>query len=271
MSEAPSDLIRRHRRTLKLSQLALATSAGTTQRHLSFIESGRAKPGRDLLLRLAGALNLSMGARNRLFMAAGLLPALQSGTLDQSLCAAVRDAAQRLIDQHVPYPGMVLDGGYNVLTSNRPLDRLLSMIAPLDELWARVSEGHTQRNLLRLTFHPQGLVPLMREPERWVPSQWQRIANDAVCAALLQEISGWSHMVRWMRAHRPHREAPALLERYVFKRQHVDLLSFVATLGAPADADAASFKVNLLFPANEETDYWMRSLESTDKLGAEAV
>lgn len=259
MRDALPHLLRDHRRRLKLSQLALAVRAGTTQRHLSYLESGRARPGRDLLQRLADGLELSLGARNQLLMSAGLLPTMTGGPLARPGYAAFRDAAWRLIDQQAPYPAMVLDGHYNLLASNRPLDHLLSLVAPLDALWSRVSAGSPQRNLLRLTFHPEGLLPVMREPERWVPAQWRRIVQDAACEELVRDISGWPHMRRWMRRPSGAGDAPALLERYVLDRQPVDLLSVFATLGAPTDIHAASLRVNLLFPANEETDRWLRA------------
>jgi len=78
-------------------------------------------------------------------------------------------------------------------------------------------------------------------------------------------------MVRWMRTPQPNNDEPALLERYVLNDQSIDLLSFFATLGAPTDLHAASLRVNLLFPANEETDHWLRLLEAADMPGADAV
>lgn len=255
-------LLRRFRTGIGRSQLQVATAAGTTQRHLSFLESGRARPGRDLLSRVATALELTMSQRNQLFEAAGFLPGVPTGPLTEAAYAPIRQAAWRLIEKQAPYPAMLLDKNYNVLASNPSLDRLLSLIAPLDDLWHRVSGGQPERNLLRLTFHQEGLIRYMREPALWLPGQWHRIVQDAGCHALINEIANWPHMQEWVQSTEISRVEPALLERYVLDGQPIDLLSMIVSPGAPSDITAASLRVNLLFPADDATDRWLCALEA---------
>lgn len=263
MSQSLPDLLRRHRRACGISQLDLATATGTTQRHLSFLESGRAKPGRDLLTRLAGALALSMVDRNALFEAAGFLPPVPEGPLREAAYAPIRQAAWRLIEQQAPYPAMLLDADYNILASNAPLERLLSMLDLPATVWPDASSGHAPRNLLMLSFHPDGLIRYMHEPESWVPGYWQRIVRDAACHALVRDIAAFPHMQEWLAtAAAPISTAPALLEQYVLDDHQINLLSMMTTPGVPSDITIGSLRVNLLFPADAATDEWLRGLDA---------
>lgn len=262
MSQTLPDLLRRHRRARALSQLDLATATGTTQRHLSFLESGRAKPGRDLLTRLAGALALSMVDRNALFEAAGFLPPVPEGPLREAAYAPIRQAAWRLIEQQAPYPAMLLDADYDVLATNAPLERLLAMLELPAHVWPDAGSSPPVRNLLTLSFHPDGLVRYMREPESWVPGYWHRILRDATCHARVREISALPHMRAWLATPVPISSAPALLEQYVLDEHPINLLSMMTTPGVPSDITAGSLRVNLLFPADAATDEWLRGLDA---------
>lgn len=263
MSHTLPDLLRRHRRVRALSQLDLATATGTTQRHLSFLESGRAKPGRDLLTRLAGALALSMVDRNALFEAAGFLPPVPEGPLREAAYAPIRQAAWRLIEQQAPYPAMLLDADYDVLATNAPLERLLAMLELPASVWPDAGSSQPVRNLLTLSFHPDGLVHYMREPESWVPGYWQCILRDATCHARVRDIAAYPHMQAWLATlAAPTDAAPALLERYSLDGQPINLLSMMTTPGVPSDITAGSLRVNLLFPADAATDEWLRGLDA---------
>ena len=166
-----------------------------------------------------------------------------------------------MLEKQAPYPAMLLDSNYDILAANPAFDRLLSLIAPLEALWSRVSGGHSGRNLLRLTFHADGLIHYMREPARWLPQQWQRIVHDASCQALIAEIATWPHAHFWLGNPEPEQLEPALLEHYQLDGHPIDLLSMMVSPGVPADITAASLRVNLLFPANEITDRWLTDLE----------
>lgn len=254
------DLLRRHRRHRALSQLDLSIAAGTTQRHLSFVESGRTRPGRELLTRLAAALSLSMADRNALFEAAGFLPPVPDGPLRDPAWAAIRQAAWRLLDQQAPYPAMLLDARYNVLATNAPLERLLAMLELPASVWPDADGA--PRNLLTLSFHPDGLVRYMREPERWVPAYWQRLEREPDCREPLREIASWPHVRAWLAEPAAADASPVLLERYRLDGRDLDLLSMMTTPGVPIDITAGSLRVNLLFPADAATDDWLRALDA---------
>jgi len=123
-------LLRDWRRRRRMSQLDLALEAGLSPRHLSFVETGRARPSRDAVLRLAEALDAPLRARNDLLLAAGLAPAAPEDALDRLGAARALDGVVRLADAHAPFPALVVDGRWTLLHANASASRLLAGVAP---------------------------------------------------------------------------------------------------------------------------------------------
>jgi transcriptional regulator with XRE-family HTH domain len=145
------DLLRQHRIRGRVSQLDLALRADTTQRHLSFIESGRSMPGRAMVIRLAESLELSLRERNDLLLAAGYAPAYAETPLTAPDLAPVRSAIDHVLAGHQPYPAVVVDRSGEIVAANSALDVVTESAAP--EL---VGVG---RNAYRLALHPHGMAP----------------------------------------------------------------------------------------------------------------
>ncbi|NUP42425.1 MAG: helix-turn-helix transcriptional regulator, partial [Streptomyces sp.] len=144
-------LLREWRRRRRLSQLELALLADTSARHLSCVETGRARPSRTMVLRLSAALDVPLRERNTLLMAADYAPAYRESSLDDEDMASVRAALDMMLTSHEPYPAVVVDRVWNVLTGNRAMSLLMSGIPP---------HLLTPRpNVYRLTLHPDGLAP----------------------------------------------------------------------------------------------------------------
>lgn len=262
MTHALPELLRALRRRVGLSQLALATQAGTTQRYISFIECGRSSPGRALLARLADALSLSMDARNQLFCAAGFLPTVPS-MLRAPEYEPLRQAAWHLMEQHGFYPALLLDDHYNILGTNRAFERLLLQADPDGQMWHRI--GGAQPNLLHLTFHPEGLLGHMVDADRWLPSVWfqsvQQLPDDAQARELLAALQTYPAVQRIQRQPiRPNAE-PVVVERYRVGVHTLALLSMVVRVGTPRDATAAALQISLLFPADKPTDDVLLALD----------
>jgi transcriptional regulator with XRE-family HTH domain len=150
----------RERRTRRhVSQLDLALRAGTTQRHLSFIESGRSVPGRNMVVRLAESLELPLRERNELLLAAGYAPAYPESSLDDPVLAPVRTAIDHILRGHLPYPALIVDRGGDLIAANSAFDLITEGAA--DEL---VGPG---TNVYRLALHPDGLAPRIRNLAEW--------------------------------------------------------------------------------------------------------
>jgi transcriptional regulator with XRE-family HTH domain len=150
----------RERRTgRRISQLELASRAGTTQRHLSFLESGRSRPGRDLVLRLAESLQLSLRERNELLLTAGFAAVYPETPLDDAALAPVRQAIHHILDGHQPYPALVADHTGTLIAANPAFGVLTDGAAP--EL---TGPGC---NVYRLALHPAGIAPRIRNLPEW--------------------------------------------------------------------------------------------------------
>src|SRR6266481_1071534 len=148
-------LIKQWRERRRLSQLSLAVDAEISTRHLSFIETGRAQPSRDMVLLLARALDVPPRGRNDLLAAAGFAPIYRETALDAPGMAEVRRALDFILRQQEPFPGLVVDGHWNLLMSNEGAARLMGLfLSPED-----IAAVGGRPNALRLTYHPRGLRP----------------------------------------------------------------------------------------------------------------
>jgi len=184
----PTEL-RRWRRVRGLSQLDLAIRAGTTQRHVSFIEQGRSRPGRGVVLRLAASLELPLRERNDLLVAAGFAPAFPESPLDDDALAPVRHALDTILDGHLPYPAVVVGPAGTLVTANRAFDLFLEGVDPA--LLAPPVD------LFRLALDPRGYARRVRNLPVWgrhvTASLRGRIARrpDPSLEALLVELEGY--------------------------------------------------------------------------------
>src|SRR3954465_12783240 len=154
-------LLRQWRERRRLTQLELALEAGTSTRHLSFVETGRSKPGRELLLRLLGPLEPPFREQNRLLLASGHAPAFPERSLDDPELLPVREALDQILAGHEPYPAIVVDRAWNFVAANSAMLDLTGQV----EIDPDLLEPPV--NVLRVSFHPGGLVPLIVNPGRW--------------------------------------------------------------------------------------------------------
>ena len=158
MSRFPTEL-RRWRTARRLSQLELAIRADTTQRHVSFIEQGRSRPGRNVVVRLAESLDLTLRERNELLLAAGFAPAFPESPLDDAALRPVCQALDTILDGHLPYPAMVVRPHGILVTANEAFDLFHEGVDP-----ALVAPP---ANMFRHALHPNGLAPRVRNLPEW--------------------------------------------------------------------------------------------------------
>lgn len=190
MSRFPTEL-RRWRTARRLSQLELARRAGTTQRHVSFIEQGRSRPGRDVVMRLAESLDLTLRERNDLLVSAGFAPAFPESPLEDAALRPIREALDRILDGHLPYPAMVLRPHGILVTANRAFELFHEDVDPA--LLA------PPVNMFRLALHPDGVAARVRNLPSWgrhitenLRAQLARSPDpDPSLDALLVELEGY--------------------------------------------------------------------------------
>jgi transcriptional regulator with XRE-family HTH domain len=240
-----------------LSQLALALEMGVSQRHLSFVESGRSPPSRALLLRIANALDVPLRDRNALLVAAGFAPAYADDAWDAQEMRVVTRALERLLRQHEPFPALVLDRQWNVLQANAAAPRLFGRFADLDA-WPR------PRNLLQLLLDPAALRPAMHDWPALAAALLGRLRREASGVALddatARHAAALAALAREAGADDEDaagaRGLPVVPVGFVDGAHVRRYFSMVATVGTPRAAAAQDLRVECMFPADDETEAW---------------
>jgi transcriptional regulator with XRE-family HTH domain len=253
------DLLRQWRQKRRLSQLDLALSSDVSQRHISFLESGRANPSRNMILQLSETLDVPLRDRNTWLTAAGFAPVFRTRNLDDPQMGQVMSAIRMMLSAHEPFPAIALDRAWNIRMSNRPFDALGSLLG--DDIWLRI--GGDQRNLMRLFFHPNGIRPLVTNWSAVGPLVWWRALREAEALGgvemrrVLDELAPFQDdHVLWSAA-----EA-ALVPIMPFDMQVGDLklsmFAVVSTFGTAQDVTADELRIETLFPADADTEALFR-------------
>jgi|SRR5215211_523573 len=165
-------LLREWRERRRLTQLELGLEAGISTRHLSFVETGRSKPGREMILRLAEQLQIPFRERNQFLLAAGHAPAFPERSLEDPALAPVREALDRILAAHEPYPAVVFDRAWNLIAANAPMSALTARV----KIDPALLEPPV--NVLRIGLHPRGLAPLIVNLARWRAHFLERLARQ---------------------------------------------------------------------------------------------
>src|SRR5215210_7136659 len=165
-------LLREWRGRRRLTQLELALDAGVSARHLSFVETGRSKPGREMLLAVAEQLHIPFRERNQLLLAAGHAPAFPERSLEHPELAPVREALDGILAAHEPYPAVVFDRAWNLVAANAPMSALTTRV----KIDPALLEPPV--NVLRIGLHPRGLAPLIVNLARWRAHFLERLARQ---------------------------------------------------------------------------------------------
>jgi transcriptional regulator with XRE-family HTH domain len=251
-------LLRAWRQRRRRSQMELALEAEVSQRHLSCIESGRASPSRDMLLRLAAELEVPLRERNALLLAAGYAPPFGERPLEDPALKPARDAVQAILTAHLPHPALAVDRHWNMVAAN-------AAIAPLVAGIANKALLTPPANMLRLALHPRGLAPFVRNLPEWRAHILERLRRqveasaDPVLAALLAELSALEAP--------PAPAAPAHPPGGIVVPLELDtpagplsLIGTVTVFGTPVEVTLSELAIEAFYPANAETGARLRAL-----------
>jgi transcriptional regulator with XRE-family HTH domain len=248
-------LLREWRERRRLSQLELALDAGVSTRHLSFVETGRSRPGREMLLRVLEQLEVPFREQNRLLLASGHAPAFPERLLDDPELLPVREALDQVLTGHEPYPAVVVDRAWNLVAANSAMRDLAEQVAIDPALL------EPPVNIMRLGFHPRGLAPLIVNLGQWRAHFCQRlerqlaVTGDPDLAALLEEIAGYP-IPSDEPDPAPNPEAREMLGPVRFRAPGGGELSFFgmfATFDTPFEVTTSELAMELLFPADQAT------------------
>ncbi|MFG2681537.1 helix-turn-helix domain-containing protein [Streptomyces sp. NPDC048392] len=259
-------LLRAWRVRRRVSQLELALRADSSARHISFVETGRSRPSEEMVLRLAEHLDVPVRERNALLLAAGYAPHYPETPLDAPALGAVREGVERLIRGYEPYPALVVDATYRVLAANRGITMLTEGVA--EHLLA------PPLNAMRLTLHPEGLAPRIRNLREWrghlLEQMGRQIAlhRSEPLRELHDEVAAYPLPEPWREgaagtapAEEPEEPAPyfALPLRIEHGGRVLSFVSSISTFNTPMDVTVAELAVETLLPADPATAEYLRA------------
>ena len=247
----------------RLSQLDLALAAGISQRHVSFVESGRAQPSRDMIFKLADGLDLPLRARNDLLLTAGFAPVYRERGLDLSEMKAARDALELILKHQEPYPAIVMDVRWNIVMRNDAASRILGFCVGANTLRALFPDGVI--NFMEVMFAPNGLKQHIANWKYWRAALLRRLRREAAgnakspSEALRRKFDSDPLQTGGDVNHHDDGSDPMLaLELRVGDR---DLLLFTTftTFGTPQDVSLQELRIDMSFPANEATKRFLEA------------
>jgi transcriptional regulator with XRE-family HTH domain len=239
------------------SQLDVSLDTGISQRHISFIESGRSTPSRQTLMEIAQALDIPLRERNALLQAAGYAAMYEESPLNAAEMQGVRKALERMLRQHAPFPAVVMDRYWNVLMANDYAPRLFNCFTDM-------SSRQAPRNMLHLMFDPHGMRPFVVNWEATAQSLIQRVYHESVgrvidekTSALLRELRSYPDVkAEWAMpgssAITPN--SPVIPLSFAKDGMVLNYFSMVTTVGTPRTISAQELRIECMFPADDATE-----------------
>tara|TARA_R110002124_G_scaffold18294_2_gene75124 strand:- start:34 stop:879 length:846 start_codon:yes stop_codon:yes gene_type:complete len=263
-------LLRGWRQKRRLSQLDLALDAGVSQRHVSYLESGRAKPSRSMILQLSETLDVPLRERNDWLTAAGFAPVFKTRPLDDPQMTQVMSAVQMMLTNHAPFPAIAVDRAWNIRLSNAPFDVMTSMFG--ENVWTTIGgemrDGAPVRNLMRLFFHPNGIQPYVTNWTAIAPLLWHRAVREAEALGgqemkrVLDELAQYQDdTTLW--AAEDASLVPVLPLEVEKDGVRISLFTVIATFGTAQDVTADELRIESLFPADEATEQLFRAMAAS--------
>ncbi|MGK5730003.1 helix-turn-helix domain-containing protein [Streptomyces sp. URMC 124] len=245
-------LLRAWRERRRISQLELALRADSSARHISFIETGRSRPSQEMVLRLADHLDVPVRERNALLVAAGYAPVYPERPLDDPAMGGLREGLERLLTSYEPFPALVVDSTYEVRAANRGIAMLLEGVAP--------SLLAPPLNAMRLTMHPAGLAPRIRNYHEWrahLLHQMERrlaLVRSPALRALYDEVSAYPLPDSGRERARREGDVPFALPLVIdHAGRTLSFVSTIATFNTPMDVTVSELAIETFLPADPET------------------
>lgn len=257
------DYLREWRRRRHMSQLDLALEAEISQRHLSFIESGRSVPSRSMLLHLTERLGVPLRERNPMLLAAGFSPVFSEHPLDDPYLEPARRAVDMVLKGHEPFPALAIDRHWNLVAANASLASLLSGIGDASLMVPPV-------NVLRLSLHPDGLAPRIANLSEWRSHLLERlrhqiaVTGDPVLIALMRELIAYpSDPISKPPAVEGDHAGIFVPLELITDAGRLSFLSMTTVFGTPVDITLSELAIESFFPADAKTAEILRNMNGT--------
>ncbi|MFJ8060617.1 helix-turn-helix domain-containing protein [Streptomyces sp. NPDC096142] len=252
-------LLRAWRERRRVSQLELASRADSSARHISFVETGRSRPSEEMVLRLAEQLDVPVRERNSLLLAAGYAPRYPETPLDDPALGALREGLERLIQGYEPFPALVVDATYTVVAANRGIALLLDGVPE--------SLLEPPLNAMRLTLHPRGMAPRIRNLGEWrghLLTQMERqiaLHRSEPLRALYEEVAAYPVPEAAGAGDRPDDSVPhfALPLRIEHDGRVLSFVSSISTFNTPMDVTVSELAIETFLPADPATAKYLHA------------
>jgi len=258
---AVGELIQRYRKARRISQLDLALEADVSTRHISFMETGRSAPSREMLLKLAFSMDLSLREANLLLVAAGMQPQFGHTDLTEPGLALVKEALEFVLESHEPYPAVVMDHNWNILMANRiHLHLIEMMVAVLGAL-------PETTNILELLFDPKGFKFFVKNWDEVACFLLRKRAKEELLMSVSEEGSLLQRLLQypgiphgWKSDMTPSEELPMVPLHLEIGELNLTMFSTIATFGTPVDVTMQELRLENYFPADDESKAYFKSL-----------
>ncbi|MEU4252919.1 helix-turn-helix transcriptional regulator [Amycolatopsis sp. NPDC026612] len=249
-------LLKHWRGARRLSQLTLAAEAAVSVRHLSFLETGRAKPSRAMVLKLAEVLDVPLRERNTLLLSAGFSPEYRESAWDEPSLSAVREALEAILAQQEPFPALVMDRGWDIRHVNTAARRFFAFLRD-----GQPASPPGPPNVLRRMFHPDGVRPYVTNWPDVAEALVRRVHREAIGGVaderaqhILEEVLHYPRVPASLRSPDPAAPLlPIVPIHYERGTRKFAYFSTVTTLGTPQDVTLQELRIECFFPMNDET------------------
>ncbi|MGB3293032.1 MAG: helix-turn-helix domain-containing protein [Phormidesmis sp.] len=257
-------MLRQWRSQRNFSQLDLSVASDVSQRHISFVESGRARPSRTMVLKLATVLDVPLRQQNKMLTAAGFAPTYSEFDLSAPEVAPIRRALEFMLRQQEPYPALVMDRYWNQIKVNRGAEQITSWLLAGQSLPPDLSG---QVNLMKLMLHPEGLRPYI--------ANWQSAATHLIHRVHRESLEGHEQSQKlfdellsyptvrelWQAPTEDSWHLPLLTVNFYKDGQQLSFFTTITTLGTPHDITLQELRLECLFPADEATDKHIKATQ----------
>ena len=261
---AVGTMLAEYRRMRRLSQMELGLEAEVSARHISFIETGRTDPSREMLMRLAAVLELPQRECNLLLNAGGHPPAYSRLPLDDERLKPVSQALDVMLDNHNPYPALVMDSQWNVLRMNQAQEIIMGMLLPASY------RTRSRLNVLELIFDSNGLRPVIQNWDELAGLFLRRLHSEVMAfpteesRALFDRLLASDPPEDWQQPPSETIEAPMITADLMIQGQKLRIFSTLSRFGTALDINMADLLIEYYFPADETTRQFLQQLTPSD-------
>ena len=247
--------LREWRKLRKMSQLDLALAADVSQRHVSWLETGRSKPSREMVVRLSDAMEVPLRERNHILSAAGFAKLYSERNLDEPAMEPIKNVLVDMLAHHEPYPAFVLDRNWDIKMQNQAANIMFSIVGDPDETWEAIGDDGSH-NMALLTVHPKGLRQFISNWNTIAGPFIQRLKKEAIDSADPDVLKRYEYLASFVEA-RDHPIGEAILPMLPIEIDlggpKLNLCSVISTFGTAQDITANELRVETFYPADEQT------------------